>query len=122
MQYQQITRVPTDYALRSARQIAVSDTVLCYGLKQGHIRVLSRYSEARALLKGHTAVISDLRFLDPENGGLLASAAPDGRVFAWQLTVRPQIRICLTLSSQPSPIPGSQWGRLHAVLGQHGTA
>ena len=34
---------------------------ICYGLKQGHVRVLARASTVRALLKGHTKPLTDLQ-------------------------------------------------------------
>jgi len=49
-----ITKVASTYVESNTRStVATNDTFISYGLKQGHIRVLHRYSEARALLKGH---------------------------------------------------------------------
>lgn len=55
--------------------------------KQGHIRVLSRTSAVRALLKGHTQPLTDMEFAGAcaEGGALLASGAQDGQLFVWQL-------------------------------------
>jgi enhancer of mRNA-decapping protein 4 len=88
-----VTLISTEYGLHHHRQIAVSGDYICYGLRQGHIRVISRSSATRALLKGHTQPLSDLRFAPPAaagNGGsegaaLLASGGADGRLFVWRL-------------------------------------
>lgn len=55
-------------------------------LPQGHIRVLSRHSAVRALLKGHAKPLTDLQFSSgAASGGLLASGGQDGQLFVWQL-------------------------------------
>ena len=47
-----ITKVASSYVESNTRStVATNDTFISYGLKQGHIRVLHRYSEARALLE-----------------------------------------------------------------------
>ena len=56
-----VTLITTDYALHHYRQNAVSAAYICYGLKQGHVRVLARSSAVRALLKGHTKPLTDLQ-------------------------------------------------------------
>lgn len=93
-----VTLISTEYALQHHRLNAVSPAYLCYGLKQGHIRLLSRHSAVRALLKGHTKPLTDLQFAGsavqsgssdastPASGGnLLASGGQDGQLFVWQL-------------------------------------
>ena len=96
-----VTLINTDYALHHWRQIAVGPSYICYGLKQGHIRVLSRHSAVRALLKGHTKPLTDLQFAaaSPDAGHdsgsssassafnevLLASGGHDGQLFVWHL-------------------------------------
>ncbi len=89
LQVTPVTLINTDYALQHYRQCAVSPDYLCYGLKQGHIRVLSRSSTVRALLKGHAKPVTDLQFADGAaaagDGGVLASGGQDGQLFVWQL-------------------------------------
>lgn len=82
--FRPITRVPATYQESSLRQIAVSEEFITYGLKQGHIRVLHRFSEARALLKGHTQPIADATFLTDD---VLISGGQDGELYAWKLSV-----------------------------------
>ena len=52
----------TDMRLELRRLIAVNEHYICYGLKQGHVRVINKVSAERDLLKGHTAPITDLRW------------------------------------------------------------
>ena len=68
-------------------QTAVNDEFIAYGLKQGHIRVLHRFSEARALLKGHSGPVADVRLLSDANGKetILAAGGQDGRVYVWRM-------------------------------------
>jgi enhancer of mRNA-decapping protein 4 len=98
LQVNPITMINTDYALNHHRQIATNNAYICYGLKAGHIRVLSRASAVRALLKGHTAPLTDLAFAPPpageaseqqQHGGgeLLASGGRDGQLYVWHLQV-----------------------------------
>ena len=51
----------SEYEQRHHRQIAVNEEFMCYGLKQGHIRVLCRNTADRALCKGHSVPVSDMR-------------------------------------------------------------
>ena len=78
-----ITKVASGYVESNTRStVATNETFISYGLKQGHIRVLHRYSEARALLKGHTSPIASLVFLSSH---VIASGGQDGKVFVWEL-------------------------------------
>jgi len=84
LQFQPATRVASEYKEANLRQIAVSDEFITYGLKQGHIRVLHRFSEARALLKGHSGPVADLCFIGQN---LLAAGGQNGELFVWKLRV-----------------------------------
>jgi WD40 repeat protein len=84
-QFLPVTRVASEYLLSQHRQIAVSDRFITYGLKQGHVRVLDRFSEGRALLKAHGSPVMDMHFLPGTDGGTLATAGSDGRVVVWSL-------------------------------------
>ena len=78
-----LTKIASDYKEANTHStVATNDTFISYGLKQGHIRVLHRYSEARALLKGHTSPIASLTFLSSH---VIASGGQDGKVFVWEL-------------------------------------
>ena len=44
--------------------VAASGSYICYGLKAGQLRVLHRGTAARALLRGHTAPVTDVRSVD----------------------------------------------------------
>jgi hypothetical protein len=77
-----VTRVATEAAEVHGRQVAASSEFIAYGLRAGHVRVLHRFSEGRALLKGHAAPVADLRFV---GDGVLAAGGADGTVLAWRL-------------------------------------
>jgi enhancer of mRNA-decapping protein 4 len=79
-----VTRVPADYKEAHVRQVAVSEEFITYGLKQGHIRVLHRFSEARALLKGHKQLITDICFVGDD---VVIAGGQDGELFGWKLSV-----------------------------------
>ncbi|QHO18691.1 Enhancer of mRNA-decapping protein [Arachis hypogaea] len=51
-----ITKYGSDPNLVLGRQIAVNKSYICYGLKQGNIRVLNIHTAVRSLLKGHNQV------------------------------------------------------------------
>jgi hypothetical protein len=74
--------VASEYKEAHLRQVAVSGEYITYGLKQGHIRVLHRFSQARALLKAHAGPLADLRFLGDD---LVASGGQDGQACVWRL-------------------------------------
>lgn len=53
-----ITKYGSDPQLVLGRQIAVNKSYICYGLKQGNIRVLNINTALRSLLRGHTQVLT----------------------------------------------------------------
>lgn len=61
LEVQPITMYNTEPALELRRFVAASASYICYGLKAGQLRVLHRATAARALLRGHTASVTDLR-------------------------------------------------------------
>lgn len=77
-----VTRIASEYSERMNCTVAVNDDFVSYGLKQGHIRVLHRYSSARALLKGHVGAIACMSFL---SNTILAAGGLDGRLFVWRV-------------------------------------
>lgn len=77
-----VTRIASEYTETMVESIAVNDEFITYGLKQGHVRVLHRYSEARALLKGHTGPISHMCFV---SASIVAAGGMDGKVFVWKV-------------------------------------
>jgi hypothetical protein len=85
LQVTPVTRVASAYVLAHLRQTAVSEEYITYGLKQGHIRVLHRFSEARALLKGHTGPIADICFVGDD---IIAAGGQDGELYAWRLSLQ----------------------------------
>ena len=86
LQVAPITNVKTEHKLQFLRQIAVNSQYICYGLKQGHIRVLNKASALRALFKSDgatpTNLVADMAFFSPTSN-VLASIDTSG-----QLTVR----------------------------------
>ena len=71
----------TEYAERQFCQIAVNARYVCYGLRAGQVRVLHKDTASRALLRGHTAQIADMRFSPATNSDVLASFGVDGNLF-----------------------------------------
>jgi enhancer of mRNA-decapping protein 4 len=51
-----ITKYQSDPHLVFGRQIAVNKSYICYGLRQGNIRVLNINTALRSLLRGHAQV------------------------------------------------------------------
>ncbi|KAF6142276.1 hypothetical protein GIB67_039983 [Kingdonia uniflora] len=76
------------------RQIAVNNSYICYGLKQGAVRVLNLRTALRSLLRGHTKCnmcnvylmqrIVDMAFF-AEDVHLLASGSICGRICVWKI-------------------------------------
>ncbi|KAF7831233.1 enhancer of mRNA-decapping protein 4-like [Senna tora] len=83
-----ITKYGSDPQLVLGRQIAVNKSYICYGLKQGNIRVLNINTALRSLLRGHTQRVTDLAFF-AEDVHLLASVGIDGRVYVWKISEGP---------------------------------
>ncbi|XP_054796937.1 enhancer of mRNA-decapping protein 4-like [Prosopis cineraria] len=83
-----ITKYGSDPQLVLGRQIAVNKSYICYGLKQGNIRVLNINTALRSLLRGHTQRVTDVAFF-AEDVHLLASIGIDGRVYVWKISEGP---------------------------------
>ncbi|XP_058787969.1 enhancer of mRNA-decapping protein 4-like [Vicia villosa] len=83
-----ITKYGSDPNPILGRQIAVNKSYICYGLKQGNIRVLNIHTAVRSLLRGHTQRVTDLAFF-AEDVHLLASVGTDGCVFVWKISEGP---------------------------------
>ncbi|KAK4744078.1 hypothetical protein SAY87_010390 [Trapa incisa] len=84
-----ITKYASDPQLVLGRQIAVNSSYICYGLKQGNIRVLNMNTASRSLLRGHTQRVIDMAFF-AEDVHLLASASTDGRICIWKIVEGPE--------------------------------
>ncbi|KAF5730436.1 enhancer of mRNA-decapping protein 4 [Tripterygium wilfordii] len=80
-----ITKYSSDPQLFVGRQIAVNKTYICYGLKQGNVRVLNSNNASRALFRGHGQRVTDMAFF-AEDVHLLASVSIDGRVNVWEIS------------------------------------
>jgi len=83
VQIHPLTKIASDYQEKFVKSIAVNEEFITYGLKQGHIRVLHRFSEARALLKGHSGPVASICFL---TNNVVAAGGMDGRVHVWKVT------------------------------------
>ena len=68
-------------AVRQFCQIAVNARYICYGLRAGQIRVLHKDTAMRALLRGHTQQIADMRFAPSSKDDIIASSGVDGNLF-----------------------------------------
>ncbi|KAI4320831.1 hypothetical protein MLD38_034276 [Melastoma candidum] len=84
-----ITKYISDPQLVLGRQIAVNQSYICYGLKQGNIRILNINTASRSLLRGHTQKMTDMAFF-AEDVHLLASASTDGRICVWKVSEGPE--------------------------------
>ena len=77
----------TKYVEAQLRMIAVNDAFICYGIRNGLIRVFSRKSgNVRSLLRGHSDSISTLKFL--ANTDVLLSVDVRGRVMVRKLSLQ----------------------------------
>ncbi|XP_019425677.1 PREDICTED: enhancer of mRNA-decapping protein 4-like isoform X1 [Lupinus angustifolius] len=100
-----ITKYGSDPNPVLGRQIAVNKSYICYGLKQGNIRVLNIRNAVRSLLRGHTLRVTDLSFF-AEDVHLLASVGADGRVYVWKISEgqdvedKPQITADIVIAIQ----------------------
>lgn len=83
-----ITKYGSDPQLVLGRQIAVNKTYICYGLKQGNIRVLNINTALRSLFRGHEKRVTDMAFF-AEDVHLLASVDVGGRVYVWKISEGP---------------------------------
>lgn len=75
-----ITMYGSDPGLVLGRQIAVNEKYICYGLRDGRIRILNITNAQKILLRDHTQRVSDMVFFS-ESAHLFASASEDGRIF-----------------------------------------
>jgi hypothetical protein len=75
LEVQPITMYNTEASMELRRFVAASASYICYGLKAGQLRVLHRATAARALLRGHTAPVTDLRrvHIDIRHGTITTS-------------------------------------------------
>ncbi len=87
----------SDAPYGSGRLIAVSDSYICYAIKDGHIRGINRQSVQRTLLKGHKKPVIDLAFAR-RNTTTLASLGGDGSFYLWTISEAPGDK---TLTSVP---------------------
>ncbi|KAM7251002.1 hypothetical protein ACFE04_022885 [Oxalis oulophora] len=100
-----ITKYTSDPLLSVGRQIAVNKVYICYGLRQGNIRVLNINNASRSLLRGHAQRVSDMAFF-AEDVHLLASVSVEGRVNVWKISdgqdeeEKPQIIGNITIAIQ----------------------
>ncbi|XP_004296126.1 PREDICTED: enhancer of mRNA-decapping protein 4-like [Fragaria vesca subsp. vesca] len=83
-----ITKYGSDPQLVLGRQIAVNKSYICYGLKQGNIRVLNIHTALRSLFRAHTQRVTDMAFFT-EDVHLLASVSVEGRLFVWKISEGP---------------------------------
>ncbi|XP_015881518.3 enhancer of mRNA-decapping protein 4 [Ziziphus jujuba] len=83
-----ITKYGSDPQLVLGRQIAVNKSYICYGLKQGNIRVLNIHTALRSLFRAHTQRVTDMAFF-AEDVHLLASVSIEGRLFVWKISEGP---------------------------------
>ncbi|XP_051133528.1 enhancer of mRNA-decapping protein 4-like isoform X2 [Andrographis paniculata] len=79
-----ITKYNSDPKLVLGRQIAASKLYICYGLRNGAIRVINLHTGSKSLLKGEFAQVTDMAFF-AEDVHLLASVGLDGHVCVWKI-------------------------------------
>ncbi|XP_012078510.1 enhancer of mRNA-decapping protein 4 isoform X2 [Jatropha curcas] len=83
-----ITKYTSDPQLCLGRQIAVNKSYICYGLKQGNIRILNINTALRSLFRTQSQRVTDMAFF-AEDVHLLASAGIDGRINVWKISEGP---------------------------------
>ncbi|KAJ9187109.1 hypothetical protein P3X46_002605 [Hevea brasiliensis] len=83
-----ITKYTSDPQLCLGRQIAVNKSYICYGLKQGNIRILNINTALRSLFRTQSQRVTDMAFFT-EDVHLLASVGIDGRINVWKISEGP---------------------------------
>ncbi|XP_011000341.1 PREDICTED: enhancer of mRNA-decapping protein 4-like isoform X2 [Populus euphratica] len=83
-----ITKYISDPQLCLGRQIAVNKSYICYGLKQGTIRILNINTALRSLFRTQSQRVTCMAFF-AEDVHLLASAGIDGRINVWKISEGP---------------------------------
>ena len=73
---------------RIGNSIAVNDDYVVYAIKKGMIRVINQHSTSRCLLRGHTGLVSDMRFFSP-NINLVLSVDSNGGLIVWTIEEHP---------------------------------
>eukprot|EP00944_MAST-04C_sp_MAST-4C-sp1_P009534 g9534.t1 len=84
-----VAKYKTEVSYTVGSLLAANSKFICYALKNDKgIRVIDRRNPSvRALLKGHTAPVSDIRLFCNQNQSeeYLALASKDGSIFVWKL-------------------------------------
>ncbi|KAG6756841.1 hypothetical protein POTOM_040284 [Populus tomentosa] len=83
-----ITKCISDPHPCLGRQIAVNKSYICYGLKQGTIRILNINTALRSLFRTQSQRVTCMAFF-AEDVHLLASAGIDGRINVWKISEGP---------------------------------
>ena len=107
-------------------QIAVNSRYICYGLRAGQIRVLHKDTSERALLRGHTQMIGDMRFAPSSKDDIIASFGVDGNLLVKRIkfaenAIEEQPLLQVTVVNPPAgSVPRVRWlskTRLAASIG-----
>ena len=107
-------------------QIAVNSRYICYGLRAGQIRVLHKDTSERALLRGHTQMIGDMRFAPSSKDDIIASFGVDGNLLVKRIkfaedAIEEQPLLQVTVVNPPAgSVPRVRWlskSRLAASIG-----
>eukprot|EP00898_Chlorokybus_atmophyticus_P005860 jgi/Chlat1/6275/Chrsp44S00453 len=75
-----ITMINTELNQTFGTEIAANNNYICYGLRQGQMRVLKRDTAARTLLRGHSTPVLDIKFF-ADTVDLIGSVGRDNNVF-----------------------------------------
>ena len=106
---------------------------ICYGLRAGQVRVLHKDTASRALLRGHTAQIADMKFAPSAKDDILASFGVDGCLFVKRVVagdggdaVDEKALLQITVSPPPadvsSLVPRVAWLSKSELVGAIGDA
>ena len=107
-------------------QIAVNSRYICYGLRAGQIRVLHKDTSERALLRGHTQMIGDMRFSPSSKDDIIASFGVDGNLLVKRIkfaenAIEEQPLLQVTVVNPPAgSVPRVRWiskSRIAASIG-----
>eukprot|EP01114_Cavostelium_apophysatum_P014764 TRINITY_DN3907_c0_g2_i1.p1 TRINITY_DN3907_c0_g2~~TRINITY_DN3907_c0_g2_i1.p1 ORF type:complete len:1160 (-),score=315.41 TRINITY_DN3907_c0_g2_i1:451-3906(-) len=80
-----ITLYSSEYVYRPGSFIAINKLCICYSVRGDMIRVISKKTASRDLLKGHAVSISEMQFINEESD-ILASGDTTGNIFVWRIS------------------------------------
>ena len=119
-----VAKYKTEVSYTVGSLLAANSKFICYALKNDKgIRVIDRRNPSvRALLKGHTAPVSDIRLFCNQNQSeeYLALASKDGSIFVWKLVGSGDNIECENIFKMYHPLAGGN-GAIFRKIAWHPT-